>query len=325
MTTTPEEIAQIKADATVANNLAQALVAGQVTAPEQKTLETAACNLYTDVYDLVPDVDPPPPSGLPVPAGYSLLWSDQFTGTTLNPRWGTGYATGGQIWNNRGTLPAGYTGNNSGTGQTGAAVMHASQLSVNNGLTITATKNSTGVQAANYPWISGIINSMGNNVLPTTGWCVRVNAKMADMSLGGWGAVWFLPALNDPSQDELDGFEGGFNELSGVPVNSVCHYDYFDSAGQQHADEFNIGVDMSAGFHIYEVRWTPGGAGKIEYLFDNVLKNTIANTNVTAQGYEIMVNLQIATQSCKGWHSVPVVGSFPTTTMQVAEVQVCVP
>jgi hypothetical protein len=63
MATTPEQIAAIQADVETLSMQANSLVAGSVTAAEQAALETAACNVYTAVYDIVPDGTPPPPTG----------------------------------------------------------------------------------------------------------------------------------------------------------------------------------------------------------------------------------------------------------------------
>ena len=64
------------------------------------------------------------------------------------------------------------------------------------------------------------------------------------------------------------------------------------------------------------------GTGSVRYYFDNVLKRTVNNVVVTAQAYEIQINLQIAAGVASSYHTVPVAGQFPTHTMEVAEVQV---
>ncbi len=43
--------------------------------------------------------------------------------------------------------------------------------------------------------------------------------------------------------------------------------------------------------------------------------------SVTPQGYEIMLDLQIAAHVASSYHTVPTPGSYPTYTMKVAEVQ----
>jgi len=262
--------------------------------------------------------------GMTAPAGYTAqqkVFDDNFA-VPDSTKWITKEGSGGQIWNNEGSLPAGYSGNNM-PGGTGAAVFNASQLSYGpNGLTITAQQNTTGVQESNFPWISGMINSMGKFTLPTTGWYFQAKIKMPDMTTGMWPAFWFLPGLNNASQDELDGFEGGMTGGPSGPQNQISHYDYFSPSGPQ-AHMTNVGMDLSAGYHVYGVEWKPGPSGTIKYYIDNVLQATYSG-NIPVQGYEMMINLQVASLAypgISGWHTVPVAGQFPIHTMDVAEVQ----
>ena len=210
-------ITALKTATSKAVSVADGLVAGSVTQAEITAAQAAVCSGLDPAYALVvdpvtPDPPPTPPSGMApptaLPAGYKLVFDDQFAGPALDAtKWITEYGTAGIIWNNKGALPAGYSGMNM-PGANQQAVMHASQLTVNNGLTITAEKNASGVAESDYPWISGVINTMGKFTLPTTGWFGQVRAKMPDMSAGCWPAIWSLPGLTNNSQNELDGFEG---------------------------------------------------------------------------------------------------------------------
>ena len=265
--------------------------------------------------------------GLTAPPGYSaqqLIFDDQFAGTSLDTsKWITEIGTAGQVWNNNNSLPSGYSGMNMPGGDQ-QAVLNASQLSVDDGLTITAQQNTTGVQQSNFPWISGIINTMGKFTLPDTGWYVQVKVWLPDASNGGWPSIWFLPGLANNSQNELDGYEGGFNEV-GVGANQTVHFDYFSPAGQR-ASEQDVSAkipsitDMSAGYHVLGVQWTPGNPGSINWYMDGTLMSSYSGT-VTPQGYEIMLDLEIAASGVSSYHTVPVPGSYPTYTMKVAEVQ----
>ena len=255
------------------------------------------------------------------PAGYTshqLIFDDQFSGTRLDTsKWTTLMGAQGIVWNNQGTLPAGYTGQNSGAGQNGAAVLNASQLSVDNGLTITAQQNTTGVQEGNYPWISGVVNTMGKFSLPSTGWYVQAKMKLPDMTAGMWPSLWFMPPSSGPS-NEIDGFEGGFENSGLGPQNQLIHYDYFSPAGEiQHLA--NVGVDMSAGYHTYGIEYIPNVS--IKYYFDGVLEATTSGVPIPAESYEIMIDLMVSLASLSGSHTVPTLGSYPLTTMDVAEVQ----
>ena len=231
---------------------------------------------------------------LGAPAGYTnqqLIFDDQFSGTRLDTaKWTTLMGANGVVWNNQGTLPAGYTGQNSGSGQNGGAVLNASQLTVDNGLTITAQQNTTGVQEGNYPWIGGVINTMGKFTLPSTGWYVQAKIRWPDTTVGMWPSLWFMPPGSGPS-NELDGFEGGFENPGLGPQNQLIHYDYFSPSGSmQHMA--NVGVDMSAGHHVYGVEYIPNVS--IKYYFDGVLEATTSGVPIPAESYEIMINLMVA-------------------------------
>jgi len=63
--------------------------------------------------------------------------------------------------------------------------------------------------------------------------------------------------------------------------------------------------------------WQPGS---INWYIDGTLMNSYSGS-VTPQGYELMLDLQIAAQVASSYHTVPTPGSYPTYTMKVAEVQ----
>jgi len=76
---------------------------------------------------------------------------------------------------------------------------------------------------------------------------------------------------------------------------------------------------MSAGYHVYGVEYIPNVS--IKYYFDGVLEATTSGVPIPAESYEIMINLMVALASTSGLHTVPTPGSYPATTMGVAEVQ----
>ena len=67
---------------------------------------------------------PPPSGGMAAPAGYTnqqLIFDDQFSGTRLDTaKWTTLMGAQGVVWNNHGTLPAGYTGRTAAQDKTAA-------------------------------------------------------------------------------------------------------------------------------------------------------------------------------------------------------------
>ncbi len=260
------------------------------------------------------------PSGsMAAPTGYSasqLVFDDQFTGTSLDTsKWNTYLGAEGQRWNDEGGLPAPYSGPNTPITNEGA-MFGPSQVSVDNGLTLTAQRN-TNAYASTYPWLSGVITTGSKFTLPTTGWYVQVRAKMPDLSQGMWPAIWFLCGVSCPSDNEFDGFEGGW--LASSP-DDIMHSDYFAGGGQQQ-QEYDVGSDVSSGYHTYGFQFLPNKSVTAYFDGKQVWRvNASSTVTITGEPYEIIIELQEATNETSGWHTVTT-DSTPSSSMQVAEVQ----
>jgi hypothetical protein len=258
-------------------------------------------------------------SALTAPGGYSsnqLILDDNFSGTTLNSNtWVTYLGASGIRWNNNGALPSPYSGQNTPV-TTEAGMFGPSQVSVNNGLNLTAQRN-TNQYSGTYPWISGVVSTEGKFSLPTTGWYVQVKAKMSNQSQGMWPAIWFMPGVSGTATNEFDGYEGGF---LGSPANNIMHSDYFANQGQQQ-NAYNVGQDTSAGYHVYGFQFLPGKS--ITAYFDGKQVwqvNASSGVTITGEPYEIILELQVAAQQDSTWHTVTN-SQTPTSSMTVSEVQ----
>jgi len=261
------------------------------------------------------------PTTMPPPTGYAnqqMIFEDNFKGTALNAtKWVTYLGSSGAVWNNNGNLPSPFSGPTIPGAGNEAAMFSPSQVSVDNGLTLTAERN-TNQYAGTYPWISGVVTTEGKLSLPTSGWYVQVKAKMPDQSRGIWPAIWFLPGVPGTAFNEIDGYEGGF--IGSDSPNTLMNTNYFANQGQQ--DQVTpLGFDVSAGYHVYGVQYVPGQSitayvdGKQVY---QLLASSIVT--ITSEPYQIMLELQVATQQTSGWHTVTNVGT-PSSTMTVDEVQ----
>jgi beta-glucanase (GH16 family) len=253
------------------------------------------------------------------PAGYTgqqMIFDDQFSGNSLDAsKWVTYLGAQGGVWNDHGSLPAPYSGPNTPI-TTEAAMFGPSQVSVNNGLTLTAQRN-TNQYAGTFPWLSGVVTTEGKFSLPTGGWYVQVKARMPDQSHGMWPAIWFFPGVSGTPTNELDGYEGGW---PGTDPNQIMHSDYFSDQGEQQ-DAYNLNADVTAGYHVYGFQFIPGQS--ITAFFDGSKVwqvNASSGITLTGEPYEIMLELQVASQQSSGWHTVPT-GSTPSASMDVAEVQ----
>ena len=242
----------------------------------------------------------PDPSGsIAAPTGYSasqLIFDDQFTGTSLDTsKWNTYLGAEGQRWDDEGSLPAPYSGPNSPITNEGA-MFGPSQVSVDNGLTLTAQRN-TNAYAATYPWLSGVITTGSKFTLPATGWYVQVRAKMPDQSQGMWPAIWFLCGVRCPSDNEFDGFEGGW--LASSP-DDIMHSDYFAGTGQQQ-QAYDVGADVSSGYHTYGFQFLPNRSVTAYFDGKQVWQvNASSTVTITGEPYEIMIELQEATNETVG-------------------------
>jgi beta-glucanase (GH16 family) len=252
------------------------------------------------------------------PAGYSssqLIFDDQFAGTRLDSsKWNTYIGAEGQRWNNNGRLPYPYSGPNTPITDE-AAMFGPSQVSVNKGLTLTATRN-TNQYASLYPWISGVVTTQGKFALPFTGWYVQVKAQMPDQTQGMWPAIWFLPGVSGTPINEFDGYEGGW---VGADPNRIMHSDYFSNQGQRQ-EAYDVGADVTAGYHVYGFQFLPNKSVTAYFDGRQVWQvSTSEGVTITPEPYEIIIQLQVATSAVSS-HTAPN-ATTPSASMHVAEIQ----
>jgi Glycosyl hydrolases family 16 len=264
--------------------------------------------------------------GMSAPAGYTsqqMIFDDQFSGTSLDTnKWNTYLGAQGIVWDDHGRLPPPYSAPN--TPVTNEQAMYGpTQVSVNNGLTLTAQRNKN-ADASTYPWISGAVTTEGKFSLPSTGWYVQAKIKVPDMTHGMWPSMWFLPSQSGTPFNEIDFVQGGFIEGEGPVNQSPLGTGYFPTGRSNPVGETvpNLGFDATAGYHNYGVQWKPGVG--IYGFVDGKLVWTVTQAQVpggiVAQPYEMILNLQVATASDSGWHTVPTATS-PSGSMEIAEVQ----
>ncbi len=192
------------------------------------------------------------PAGPPVAGTWNLLFSDDFTGSTLNPAsWQTCYP-----W-----FPDPATGC-SNYGNTELEWYMPGQDQVSGGaLHLVAHKaatagTSSGGGAESYPWTSGMATTFGHTDF-TYGY-VQVVAQIPKGD-GFWPALWLLPT-SEAWPPEIDIMEAYGNDTSTVDFTN-----HPVGAPQQQLDVNT--VDLSAGYHTYAVDWEPGS---ITWYLDGV-------------------------------------------------------
>ncbi len=136
-------------------------------------------------------------------SGPKLLFSDQFNGTSLDTsKWNT-YLTSrqanGHPWTPPQPLPS---GDGSRTACSYAAQYYlSSQVSIDNGLNLTASRTPTSgwcnqtASASTFPWKSGVVSTYDH--FQFNGGYVAVTMK-APAGNGMWPGLWMLPAQEEP-------------------------------------------------------------------------------------------------------------------------------
>jgi beta-glucanase (GH16 family) len=253
------------------------------------------------------------------PAGYSagqLIFDDQFSGTTLNTaHWNTFMGGQGGIWNPEG-LPAGDSAAGNHTHQT---YFSPSQVTVNNGLTLTMVPD-TKYSSLGYGYRSGVVTT-GDKLILRSGY-VQIKAKMSDASRGGWPAIWFIDPNSGGGSQEVDLQEGGFTRKaaglpSRTPENNIFVSTYHTPSGSQSDFSYATPKPMNAGFNIYGMQYIPGRS--IKTYFNGRLVGSWTQ-NISTTPFEIVIWNAQAAASTSGYHTT---GESPDPSdLSVAEVQV---
>jgi hypothetical protein len=264
-------------------------------------------------------------TSMPAPAGFgTLVWDDQFAGTTLDsthwvPQMGDPQ---NGVWH-LGCQPSGDSLVGYGTGNN-AEFGHPGNVIVNNGLTLHAVPDSSEQGCGGWTWRSGYISTLGKWQFPQgTPVYIQVKAQMPDMSDGAWPSMWLM---SDGGANELDFFEGGFLGGPNVPQNQKYAFtDHSSGASPSGSQIVDTGFDMSAGYNTYGLDWDPNA--RTATLFINGTQRaqvTNINTNVFGYGgYDFIISNTLATGNAAGWHTAGLHAS--AYDFKIAEVQVWEP
>jgi beta-glucanase (GH16 family) len=256
---------------------------------------------------------------MPPPAGYSagqLIFDDQFSGTALNSAHWNAFmgAQGDAVWNSAG-LPAGDSAAGTQVHQT---YFSPSQVTVNNGLTLTMVPD-TKYSSLGYGYRSGVVTT-GDKFTLRSGY-VQIKAKMSDAVKGGWPAIWFLDPNGGGRSQEIDLQEGGFTPKgvglpTRTPENNIFVSTYHTPSGSQSDFSYATPKPMNAGFNIYGMEYIPGRS--IKTYFNGRLVGSWTK-NISTTPYEIIIWNAQASANTSGYHTT---GTSPNPSdLTVAEVQ----
>ena len=236
----------------------------QFSAPKNCTLGT------TTAKGTISSIDgtylPTDDAGFNTPAtypGYTLAWSDEFTGNTINTAFWN-FETGGNGWGNNEL--ENYTNRSQNSFQS------------NGQLIIEARKEAY----AGNNYTSARMTTQGKKTF--TFGRIDIRAKLP-VSKGMWPALWMLgsniSSVNWPACGEIDMMElvGSFPGR----VSGTAHY--ADNAGKHDSRGSNIsitGEDFSQKFHVFSIVWVKDS---IQWLLDDKVYYTMAANATGTSNY----------------------------------------
>ena len=242
----------------------------------------------------------------PTPAGWTLVWSDDFTGAA-----GTGVNTANWLYDLGTSYPGGAA--NWGTGE--IETMTNSTANVyRDGAGNLAIKP---IRAANGSWTSGRIETQRTDFQPPAGGKLRIEARIQMPNVTGaaaqgyWPAFWTLGApfrgvyTNWPIVGEIDVMENvnGANTVwgtlhCGVAPGGPCNE--FNGIGGSRSP--CPGASCQSAFHTYSIEWDRSvNPQQLRWYVDGQQYHTVNSTqvdattwaNATNHGFFIILNVAI--------------------------------
>jgi hypothetical protein len=249
----------------------------------------------------------------PTPAGWNLVWSDDFTGSA-----GTGVNTGNWLYDTGTSYPGG--AGNWGTGEIETMTNSTANVYQDGGGNLAIKP----IRASNGSWTSGRIETQRTDFQPASGGKLRIESRIQMPNVTGasaqgyWPAFWALGApfrgnyQNWPSVGEIDIMEnvngantvwgtmhcgsnpgGPCNETSGIGGNRACPGSTCQSAFHTYAIEWDRSVSPE------QLRWYVDGTQYHSVSANQVDATTWANA--TNHGYFIILNVAMG----GGWPGSP--------------------
>ncbi|MCP8940727.1 family 16 glycosylhydrolase [Alsobacter sp. SYSU M60028] len=212
-------------------------------------------------------------------SGAKLLFADEFTGSTLSPKWGTAFWWGGRTMDPNGEKQI-YL--DDGVTKLGSKTVGIDPYGLSDGvLTISARPTPADLldETGGYRYTSGMINS--HDSFNFKYGYVEIRAQLPE-GQGLWPALWML-RQDDGKKGEIDimevlGHDPGF-------LYSTAHH-----SGTMNKIVRADVPDLSAGFHTYGLDW---GAEKTSVYLDGKLMGSIATPDALKQPMYLLANLAV--------------------------------
>ncbi|GAA2716222.1 carbohydrate-binding protein [Micromonospora olivasterospora] len=253
-------------------------------APRRRRLSLAVAALATAATALAGTTLSANAAVPPPPAGWSLVWSDDFTGAAntlpASANWiidtGTSYPGGPPNWGT-GEIQT-YTNSTANVAHDGAG-----------NLRITPLQNASG------GWTSGRIETVRSNFKPSSGGVLAIEGRIqmpnvtGAEALGYWPAFW---ALGSPYRGNYQNWPGigEFDVMENVNgINSVWGVLHCGVAPGGPCNEFNgigasracPGATCQSAFHTYRFEWdTSVSPQQLRWYVDGQLFHTVTQSQV---------------------------------------------
>ena len=257
---------------------------------------------------------------LPTPAGFTaseLVFNNNFSGGSLNASsWNT-YMASSQygVW-----FPNGSGGSAlSRPGSYFDEYDMPSHVSVNNGLTLTAVRQSITANVGTYPVTSGVVTTYGK--MEFDGGYLQISMKEPGGD-GSWPSLWMLPgksAGNASDNFEIDIQEGGMKDGSANP-NDVLAY-HLHNRARAFGGVVNTGVNLTAGYNTYGINWVPGKSITWYLNGKAIAEITSAQAPIPNEPMELIMSNEVASSSASGWHTTLDSSTPQSMPMQIGDVQ----
>lgn len=228
-----------------------------------------------------------------VPAGYNLVFNDEFQNYSLDSsKWNSQYRWGPDLIINNERQYYVDTINQPDFGLS-PFEFDGEHMTIN----AIRTPDWLKERAKWQPYLSGAITTY-NKFTMRYGY-VEMRAKMPT-GRGMWPAFWLLHNQDHDRRPEID-----VVELLGHQPNVLYNtYHRFDNGNLVSTPSFQVsGPDYSADFHTYAVRWEPG---LLVWFVDGIERNRFSDGNVSHEDMYLLLNLAVG-----GWWPGDPDGSTP--------------
>jgi beta-glucanase (GH16 family) len=230
---------------------------------------------------------PAPSTG--VPAGYHLVWSDEFNGSNLDT----------SSWNALNNSTYG-----DGNGEQACLMSRQQNIDESNGiLHLTARHESTPITCGSHDtrfpngrsYTSAMITTQGKRMYKYGYFVIRAKLPTEHAgSKGFWPAFWMRPASG--SLGELDILEAIGSDTLGATNSQVSQTAWYDYNGtypkQGHGAKLGPTAD---GFHTFGIKWAPG---LMQWIVDGQVTYTLTSATTPwldkAFGQEFFFRINLA-------------------------------